>query len=50
MRELTKAFNINYISEEMEEDFGELANLYELLGLKLHIELEKGNHRGLYGK
>lgn len=41
LKELTKSFNINYISEEMGEDFEELANLYELLGIKLHVEFEK---------
>ncbi len=41
LKELTKSFNIRYITEEMEDDFNDLANLYELLGLNIEIESEK---------
>lgn len=41
LNELTKSFNVSQISEEMTEDFEELASLYELLGLKIQIESER---------
>lgn len=41
LRELTKSFNINYILESLDDDFEELENLYELLGLSIRIEFEK---------
>ena len=41
LKELTKSFNVQFISSEMVSDFEELANLYELLGLSICIELDK---------
>lgn len=41
LKELTKSFNIPYISQSLEDDFEELANLYELLGLHIAIEYDK---------
>lgn len=41
LKELTKSFNTSYIYEALEEDFEELANLYELLGLQILIEFDK---------
>lgn len=41
LKELTKSFNIQFISSEMTSDFEELANLYELLGLSICIEWDK---------
>lgn len=41
LKELTKSFDVLQISEEMTEDFEELASLYELLGLKIQIESER---------
>lgn len=41
LKELTKSFNIRYIIENMTNDFEELANLYELLGLNINIEYDK---------
>lgn len=41
LKELTKSFNIPYISEALEDEFEELANLYELLGLQISIEYDK---------
>lgn len=41
LKELTKSFNIRYITEDLADDFEELANLYELLGLSISIEFEK---------
>lgn len=41
LKELTKSFNIAYITETLAEDFEELANLYELLGLSINIEFDK---------
>ena len=41
LKELTKSFNIDYILESLQDDFSELANLYELLGLSIHIKLDK---------
>lgn len=43
LKELTKSFNIRYITEALTDDFEELANLYELLGLSISIEFEKVN-------
>lgn len=41
LKELTKSFNAEYIFTEMADDFEELANLYELLGLSISIEFDK---------
>lgn len=41
LKELTKSFNVPYISETLCEDFEELANLYELLGLSIRIEVDR---------
>lgn len=41
LKELTKSFNVGYISDEMSDDFEELVNLYELLGLQLSMEFDK---------
>lgn len=41
LKELTKSFNICYISENLDTDFDELANLYELLGLSIEIKYDK---------
>lgn len=41
LKELTKSFNVPYISETLCEDFEELANLYELLGLSIRIEVNR---------
>lgn len=41
LKELTKSFNVEYTSEKRFEDFEELANLYELLGLSISIEFDK---------
>lgn len=41
LKELTKSFNVEYISEELCEDFDELKNLYELLGLSISMEVDK---------
>lgn len=38
LRELTKSFNVEYINESLQDDFKELANLYELLGLSIRVE------------
>lgn len=38
LKELTKSFNIEYIQEYLTDDFEELANLYELLGLSISVE------------
>ncbi|WP_026884278.1 hypothetical protein [Clostridium akagii] len=38
LKELTKAFNISYIEEEMVDDYDELVKLYQLLGLDIYIE------------
>ena len=40
LKELTKSFNIPYILETLCDDFKELANLYELLGLSIRIEVD----------
>lgn len=41
LKELTKSLNVGYITQEMPNDFEELANLYELLGLSISIEYDK---------
>lgn len=41
LKELTKSFNVSYISETLCDDFEELANLYELLGLSIRIEVDR---------
>lgn len=41
LKEITKSFNVRYISEECDEDFEELAKLYEILGLSITIEFDK---------
>lgn len=41
LKELTKSFNVRYITEDSSEDFEELAKLYEILGLSLSIEFDK---------
>ena len=41
LKELTKSFNVDYISEISCAEFEELANLYELLGLSIRIEFDK---------
>lgn len=41
LKELTKSFNVPYILEALCDDFEELANLYELLGLSISIEVDK---------
>jgi hypothetical protein len=41
LKEITKSFNVRYISEDSSEDFEELAKLYELLGLSITIEYDK---------
>lgn len=41
LKELTKSFNVPYISETLHDDFEELANLYELLGLSIRIEVDR---------
>ncbi|MDD3393390.1 MAG: hypothetical protein PHG19_01935 [Anaerotignum sp.] len=41
LKELTKSLNVGYITQEMSNDFDELANLYELLGLSISIEYDK---------
>lgn len=41
LKEITKSFNIGYITESLIDDFEELANLYELLGLSISIEYDK---------
>lgn len=41
LKELTKSFNVPYILETLHDDFEELANLYELLGLSISIEIDK---------
>ena len=41
LKELTKSFNISYIMESLSDDFEELANLYELLGLTINIDFDK---------
>ena len=41
LKELTKSFNVRYISSDMNDDFEELAKLYELLGLSIALEYDK---------
>lgn len=41
LKEITKSFNVKYISDEGYEDFEELANLYEMLGLSISIGFDK---------
>lgn len=41
LKELTKSFNVHYISETLINDFNELANLYELLGLSINLDSDK---------
>lgn len=41
LKELTKSFNAPYILEILRDDFEELANLYELLGLSIRIEVDR---------
>lgn len=41
LKEITKSFNVGYISEDLDEDFEELAKLYEILGLSIAIEFDK---------
>lgn len=41
MKELTKSFNVKYIKKALADDFEELANLYELLGLSISIDNNK---------
>lgn len=41
LKELTKSFNVQYILDMLCDDFEELANLYELLGLSIRIEADK---------
>lgn len=41
LKEITKSFNVEYISEYIDEDFEELAKLYEILGLSITIEFDE---------
>lgn len=41
LKELTKSFNVPDILETLCDDFEELANLYELLGLSIRIEVDR---------
>ncbi len=41
LKELTNAFNVSVIAANYEEEFRELANLYELLGLSIYLEFDK---------
>ena len=41
LKELTKSFNVGYITESLADDLEELANLYKLLGLSISIEYDK---------
>lgn len=41
LKELTQSFNVDYISEYQQDDFDELAGLYQLLGLNIDIEYDK---------
>lgn len=41
LKELTKSFNVGYITEALTDDFEELASLYELLGLSINIDFDK---------
>ena len=41
LKELTKSFNVEYITESLVDDFEELKNLYELLGLSISIDFDR---------
>lgn len=41
LKEITKSFNVWYVSEDGSEDFEELARLYEILGLSIILESGK---------
>lgn len=41
LKELTKSFDVSYIMNYLSDDFEELANLYELLGLSIKIDFDK---------
>lgn len=41
LKELTKSINVNCVMELLFDDFEELANLYELLGLSISIENDR---------
>lgn len=41
LKELTKSFNVEYITESLIDDFEELAKLYELLGLSISIDYNR---------
>lgn len=41
MKELTKSFNVVSISEDMIDDFDELAKMYEVLGLSIKLKDDK---------
>jgi len=41
LKELTRSFNVSYILSTLCNDFEELANLYELMGLSISIEINK---------
>jgi len=41
LKELVKSFNPAYISEHYEDEFNELGNLYEILGLSLELDEDK---------
>lgn len=43
LSELTKLFNVAYISDNMMDDFEELSKLYELLGLSITLEYDRVN-------
>lgn len=40
LKEITKSFNVRYILENGNENFEELAKLYEILGLSITIDFE----------
>lgn len=41
LKELTKSFNVKYISDYMIDDFDELSKMYEVLGLSITLEYDK---------
>lgn len=41
LKELTKSFNVGYITETLMDDFEELESLYELLGLSINIDFDR---------
>ncbi len=41
LKELTKSFNVGYITEALTDDFEELTSLYELLGLSINIDFDR---------